>query len=413
MNILFLCNKSPYPAREGGPIAMNMMIEGVINAGHKVKVLAVNSNKYSVDISSIPEDYKAKTGIEFVQLDLRVKPFPAFLNLFSSRSLHIERFISPAFEIKLEEILKKENFDIVQFEMVHMSPYIGVVRKYSNAKLILRAHNIEHIIWERITKNTRNPFKKIYLTHLARTLKKYELSVINDFDGIIAITNNDALILQNAIAGRQERSIPGERRISAGQVISIPFGIDLSKFPAPDSEYSFPSLFSIGSMDWNPNSEGISWFLEKVWPEVHQKFPTLKYYIAGRNMPVWLMNKGCPNVVVVGEVDSSLKFMQSHAIMIVPLLSGSGIRIKIIEGMAAGKAIISTTIGAEGINCTNEQNIFLADQPSEFSVVISKVVENKNLCRQVGENARKLVEKEYQQKDLIRKMLAFYEKQGT
>jgi polysaccharide biosynthesis protein PslH len=413
MNILFLCNKSPYPAKEGGPIAMNMMIEGVINAGHKVKVLAVNSNKYSVDISSIPEDYKARTGIEFVQLDLRVKPFPAFLNLFSSRSLHIERFISPAFEKKLEEILKKEKFDIVQFEMIHMSPYIGVVRKCSKAKLILRAHNIEHIIWERIAKNTKDIFKKIYLIHLARTLKKYELSVINDFDGIIAITNNDALVFRDAIAGRQERLIPDERRISAGQVISIPFGIDLSKFPVSDSECDFPSLFSIGSMDWNPNSEGIYWFLEKVWPEVHQKFPTLKYYIAGRNMPEWLMNKDYPNVIVVGEVDSSLKFMQSMAIMIVPLLSGSGIRIKIIEGMAAGKAIISTTIGAEGINCINGQNIFLADQPSEFSDIISNVVENKNLCRQVGENARKLVEKEYQQKDLIRKMLAFYEKQGT
>ncbi len=420
MNILFLCNKSPYPAREGGPIAMNMMIEGVIHAGHRVKVLAVNSNKYSVAISSIPDDYKARTGIEFVQIDLRIKPFPALLNLFTSRSYHVERFISGSFKSRLTEILQKEKFDIIQFEMLYMSPYLDTVRKFSNAKAILRAHNVEHIIWERIAKNTRNPFKRFYLNHLSRTLKKYEFSVINKFDGIVAITENDAQIFRTVLASRKEISgsmskPPGtdERRTSVNQVITIPFGIDLSRFPDPLSEFEFPSLFSIGSMDWNPNIEGISWFLEKVWPQVNLKFPALHYYIAGRHIPEWLVNKNYPNVIVVGEVEDSLKFMHSKGIMIVPLLSGSGIRIKIIEGMAANKTIISTSIGAEGIHCTHEKNIFLADTPSDFIDSISKVVENRNLCQQIGENARKLVENEYQQKDLIEKLLGFYEKPGT
>ena len=411
MNILFLCNKSPYPAREGGPIAMSMMIDGFLQAGHKVKVLAVNSEKYSVELSAIPGEYRMKTGIEFVELDLRIKPIPAFLNLFTSKSYHVERFISADFKSRLEKILQKEEFDIVQFEMLFMSPYAETVRKYSNARLIYRAHNVEHIIWERIANNTKNPLRRFYLHHISGTLKAYEYSVIHDFDGIVAITENDAKFFREVIAGKKIRT--NDECMMPEQVITIPFGIDLSRFPETSTDFEFPSLFSIGSMDWSPNSEGISWFLEKVWPEAHKEFPSLKYYIAGRNMPEWLTNSRYPNVVIVGEVDDSLSFIHSKAIMVVPLLSGSGIRIKIIEAMAASKAIISTTIGAEGIRCTDGRNILLANQPSEFIDAISKVYADINLCKLLGKNARKLIEEEYQQKNLILKLLAFYEKPGT
>lgn len=413
MNILFLCNKSPYPAREGGPIAMNMMIEGFIQAGHRVKVLAMNSEKYSVEPSSIPEKYRTRTGIQFVMMDLRIKPWAAFLNLFTSHSYHVERFISGNFTSRLEEILQKEQYDIVQFEMLYMAPYLETVRKYSKARAIFRAHNVEHIIWERIENNTKNFVKRIYIRHLSRTLKKYELSVISGFDGIVAITEVDAQFFRNVIASNPKQSATGGNRISAEEIISIPFGIDLARFPKVISDFEFPSLFSIGSMDWNPNIEGICWFLEKVWPEAHQKFPTLKYYIAGRNMPEWLADKNYPNVTIVGEVPDAFQFMQTKAVMIVPLLSGSGIRIKIIEGMAAGKAIISTSVGAEGIRCTNGKNILLADHPSEFIEALSKITGDINLCRSIGENARRLAEEEYQEKNLIRKLISFYEKPGT
>lgn len=404
MNILFLCNKSPYPAKEGGPMAMNMMIEGVIREGHRVKVLAINSNKYTVDPSVIPEEYKKKTGIEFVEFDLRVKPIQAFINLFTGRSYHVERFISQKFSLRLKEILQNEKFDIVQFEMLYMAPYLDTVRKYSNAKAIYRAHNIEHRIWQRIAENTTNPIKRSYLNHLVRTLRNYELNVICDFDGIAAITETDAQFFRDVAEGK--------KNVNAN-IEAIPFGIDLSKFPADITKPEFPSIFSIGSMDWNPNIEGISWFLENVWPEVHQQFPDLNYFLAGRNMPQWLRDKGYPNVAVVGEVDDSVIFMRSKSVLLVPLLSGSGIRIKIIEGMAAGKAIISTHIGAEGINCTDGKNIILADTPAEFFTAISRIYSDESFCKKLGENARKLIEQEYQQQDLVRKMIVFYEKAGT
>jgi glycosyltransferase involved in cell wall biosynthesis len=405
MKILLLCNKSPYPTREGGPIAMNMIIEGLLHAGHSVKVLAVNSNKYNVDFNSIPEEYRKKTGIELVYVDLSIQPLAAFRNLFSSRSYHVERFISRNLENALIRILQAEKFDIVQFEMLYMSPYAKVVRKYSDAPIVLRTHNIEHLIWERVASSTKNPVKRAYLQHLVGKLKKYECSTVQQFDGIAAITDPDAAFFRSAECGKSETRKPVP-------VITIPFGIDPAQFPESNIEPEFPSLFSIGAMDWIPNLEGICWFLEKVWPEIHRKYPGLHYYIAGRHMPRWLGEKRFPNVEVVGEVEDASAFMQSKAILIVPLFSGSGIRIKIIEGMATGKPIISTTMGAEGIHYTRDENIFIADTPDEFVHCISSCIEDKSMCETVGRNARGLILREYNRDLIISKLLGFYQKVG-
>ena len=396
MNILLICNKSPYPPKEGGPIAMNTIVEGLVDSGHKTKVLAVNSFKYSVDINSIPDDYKEKTQIEGIFLDLRIKPLDAFLNLFTNKSYHVQRFISKEFEDKIIEILSKNKYDIIQLETLYIAPYIETIRKHSNAKVILRAHNIEHLIWDRITQTTKNSIKKFYLSHLSKTLKKYELEALDKFDGIAAITKTDAEFFK-----KTRTKTP---------IVDIPFGINLNKFQLSDAEYEFPSLFHIGSMNWMPNVEGIDWFLKKVWDLVNEKIPDLKFYLAGREMPDWLINNKKANVEVVGEVENAQDFINSKAIMIVPLFSGSGIRIKIIEGMALAKTIISTKLGAEGIHYENNKNILIANSPEEYVNQIEKCIKSKELCETIGVNARKLIEEEYDNKKIIGKLVDFYEK---
>jgi polysaccharide biosynthesis protein PslH len=399
MKILILCNKSPYPPKEGGPIAMNMIIEGLIDAGHQVKVLAVNSNKYHVDPTLIPEEYRAKTGIEFVDLDLRVTPLGAFLNLFSKKSYHVERFYSGKLKQKLIEILSGERFDVVQFEMLYMSPYLALVRKYSDARIVLRTHNVEHLIWERIAAITSNPVKKRYLGYLAGKLKTYEMSVINWFDGVAAITETDMEFFTG-----QGCTVP---------VTAIPFGINIRDYPVEKPTAHDRSLFSIGSMNWIPNQEGIRWFLDHAWNDIHMQYPKLKFYLAGREMPGWLINSNYPNVEVVGEVDDALAFIRSRGIMIVPLFSGSGIRIKIIEGMACGKPVISTTIGAEGIHYTAGENILIADQPCEFFEMVSACLDNDERCARIGQNARKLIEEQYNRDRIIERLTGFYQKIGA
>jgi len=192
MKVLIISNKSPYPPREGGPIAMNMIVEGLLEKGHEVKVLAVNSFKYNIREEDIPEEYRKKTGIELIDVDLRIKPLPAFLNLFTGRSYHVERFISSRFRQRLTEVLKGDRFDIVQMETIFVAPYLETVRIHSKARVVLRAHNIEHLIWARVSDSTSNPLKRWYLRHLATTLKRYEHKMLPRFDGIAAITEKDA-----------------------------------------------------------------------------------------------------------------------------------------------------------------------------------------------------------------------------
>jgi glycosyltransferase involved in cell wall biosynthesis len=400
MKILFLCNKSPWPAREGGPMAMNMLIEGLANAGHKVKVLAVNSFKYNINPADIPDDYRMRTNIEFIDVDLHVKPFNALLNLFTGKSYHVQRFISKKFNDLLIRILTNESYDVVQLETLFMCPYIETIRNHSEAKIILRAHNIEHLIWQRIAEETGNPLKKWYIRHLAHTLKKFEQDTVLKVDGILAITPPDAAYF-TGLAGRFAHH--------PVRVIDLPFGIDPSEYHLNSVGVEFPSLFSLGSMNWIPNQEGIKWFLHEVWPDVHRQFPALKYYLAGREMPEWMRLLKLPNVVVLGEIPDAREFLASKAIMIVPLFSGSGIRVKIIEGMAAGKTIISTSIGAEGIRYTHRENILIADAPCEFFEMISICATDKQVCDKIGQKARMLTGDEYDTGILIRKLIGFYE----
>lgn len=394
MNIFIVCNKSPFPPKEGGPIAMNAIITGLLEAGHTVKVLALNTNKYYTEPSDIPEDYRQKTNIEFVYVDLAIHPYKAFANFFSKRSYHVERFISEELNNKIEEILQKEKFDIIQFETLYISPYIETVRKNSDAKIILRAHNIEHLIWERVAFTCKQPLKRHYLWHLARTLKRFELNALHRFDGIAAITKNDALYFRNCG--------------TIAPVTDISFGLNLKHYPLDNSAAEFPSFFHIGAMNWIPNQEGIKWFLDNVWNKVVVLFPYLKFYIAGREMPGWLVNNNYPNVEVVGEVEDAVKFIQSKSIMIVPLFSGSGIRIKIIEGMALGKTIITTRIGAEGINCQNGEQILYAENAIDFVSTIKYCIENRADCDRIGNNARNLIEKKHDNTKIIQKLTDFY-----
>jgi glycosyltransferase involved in cell wall biosynthesis len=424
MRILFLCNKSPWPPKEGGPMAMNMLIEGMADAGHKVKVLAVNSYKYNISQSSIPVSYQEKTGIELIDVDLRPKPVDAFLNLFTDESYHVKRFNSASFRKRVIAALSANEYDVVQLETLFMCPYIPAIRAHSRARIVLRAHNIEHLIWQRISEETKNPVKKWYIGHLAGTLKNYEQKIIPSVDGILAITPTDATYFKGLIPEKMPNSSSVIRHSSSvigsaelrfapvrhpSFVIDLPFGLDPTKYRDDQRETEFPSLFSLGSMNWIPNHEGLRWFLDQVWPDVHRQFPALKYYIAGREMPGWMKALDLPNVVVLGEVEDASAFIASKAIMIVPLFSGSGIRVKIIEGMAAGKTIITTSIGAEGIEYTNRENILIADAPCEFFEMISLCVTDYEICKKIGKRAMALVETTYNSKNLLQKLLAFYQ----
>nr|WP_255530377.1 glycosyltransferase family 4 protein [Pedobacter sp. ASV12] len=168
-------------------------------------------------------------------------------------------------------------------------------------------------------------------------------------------------------------------------------------------------MFHLGAMDWRPNKEGLEWFLDEIWPDIETLSGELRFYIAGKNMQKQFFEYDSENLIVESEVFDAIEFMNSKAIMIVPLLSGSGMRVKIIEGMAMQKCIIATTMAAEGINCEPGKDILIADTPDEFYRSILQCITQPNRWREIGKNARKTVERDHEIYSNAKRMFEIYE----
>lgn len=395
MNILQLCVKVPYPPHDGGSIAMYNIQKAITENEASLKVLTFNTIKQLVDLNTLDEEYKKMTRIDGVYLDNRIKPFAAILNLFTGESYHIIRFVRRDFEEKLIEILEKEEFDVVQLESLYMVPYIETIRRFSGAKIVLRTHNIEHLIWQRLAGITANPLRRWYLNLLADRLRHYEMWALNRVDAIAALTREDEMQLQELGA-----RVP---------VHIAPIGVDLKNYPfQPMPEGNV--LFHLGAMDWLPNQEGIKWFIEEIWPKLSADMPAVKFKFAGKRMPPGFYKLKSEKIDISENVDSIEAYFADGKLMVVPLFSGSGMRVKIVEGMAFGKAIITTSIGLEGIPAIDGQEVIIANTPEEFIAKIKYALNHPESLKLIGENARKLVESKFNNRKIGAELLSFYEK---
>jgi glycosyltransferase involved in cell wall biosynthesis len=189
--------------------------------------------------------------------------------------------------------------------------------------------------------------------------------------------------------------------------VSVPFGLDPAEYvrPAPEGP---PIFFHLGSMDWMPNEEGVRWLLRAVWPRVMQAHPQARLHLAGNRMPKDMIRARVPGTTVTGRVPDAIGYMAGRHVMLVPLFSAGGMRVKIIEGMAMGKCVISTTVGAEGIHCTNGEDILLADSAAAFAEAIDRVIMDPQLAARIGGHGRRLVEREHTNAHTIHELVALY-----
>ncbi len=397
MRILQLCNKPPYPPIDGGSKAMHNLTRGLLDAGHEVKVLCISTPKQGLDMEGLPRDYAQRTRIEGVYVDTTVNIVDAFTDLITADNYNISRFFSPDMDIRLIRLLSEETYDIVQLESLFMTPYIPTIRRYSKARIVLRSHNLEHVIQDRIATGERNFLKRPYRRFLAKQLHQYEMAVLDRLDGVAAISPTDA----KHFADHGSRT----------PIASIPFGVDPGEYPYDRRPLpGEPVFFHLGSMDWWPNEEGVRWLLASVWPRVMRKRPSACLHLAGNKMPRDLMALDQQGVQVKGRVKNALTYMQARHVMVVPLFSAGGMRVKIIEGMALGKAIISTPIGAEGIAHTEGRNILIGRNVQEFVAHILTLLDDPARVDKLGAEARKLVEQQYSDARIVADLVAFYKR---
>jgi polysaccharide biosynthesis protein PslH len=368
MKIFLITRQFPYPLRDGESIAIQMMSKGLYHAGAGIDLLALNTAKHFFDYQGeLISELSHYRTIGTVYLDNRVKLFSALFNWFSQDSYHISRYQNDEVRSKIVSFLESQKYDIIQLEGLHLLPYITTIRRYSRAKIVYRAHNIESIIWQRILDQSRFGFKKYYLKDQVKRLRQFEQSATKNVDAICCVSEEDASYYKDHNV----------------KIKVAPIGIENIKQqnsqPVTDSSIGSRIGF-MGSMDWIPNREGLKWYLDRIHSQLIDGNESYELIIAGRKSEHFRDKFTAYNRVKwLGEIDDANAFWDSIDILIVPLFAGSGTRVKIIEAIARRKGVITTSIGIEGINYQNLDQVEVVDSISNWCEALKRVFQKPRL----------------------------------
>ena len=257
----------------------------------------------------------------------------------------------------------------------------------------MRSHNVEFAIWERVTAHTRSTLKRRYLHYLTQKLRRFEIEQLKNYDLLAPVSDYDLQVFK-ALG-------------YTGYHLMAPIGLDIEAYVAKSLEKNEATkLGFIGSLDWMPNQEGLQWFLQKVWPLLQSRFPSLVFDIAGRNAPHGFLQEKTPGVQFLGEVPNAADFVAAHAVSLAPLRSGSGLKVKVLEAMALGRVVLGTSIALEGIPAQDGRQVLLANTPEDFVRQVSLLLEKPELGTQLGAAARDLIRSAFDYRDVARKMIA-------
>ena len=397
MKLLVLTKKFPFPLKDGESLAIHGLTKSLSELGCEVSLLAMNTSKHFYEGTALPALMDHYREVRTVAINNDFSPIDAVSNLLRGTSYHISRFHQESYHEALADWLTEEQFDIVQLETLYLAPYVSTIRRLSEAQIVMRSHNVEHEIWERCCENISFAPKRWYLRHITRQLRDFERSQLNQYDLHLPITQRDRKNFER-LGGR-------------GRMHVLPIGLETQCGPPTFESYKRPpNLHFIGSLDWLPNLEGLNWFLHSVWPAIHERCPEIEFHVAGRNMPHSIRQLSMKNVIIHGEVDSSCAFVNTHSISVVPLLSGGGMRAKILEAMSLGRVIVTTSVGLEGIKARNRKDLFIADTPEQFVQVIEECVRRGRHLEGIGRNAYATFHRYYDRRVLAQDLLATYEK---
>ena len=398
MKILILANKLPYPPRDGGSITTLNMITGLRDSGNQLTCMALNTTKHSFPVEMIPAELSNTIRFYGIGCDSSIRPVRLLLNLLFSRKPYIaERFNVDEFRKRLSRLLSEEQFDVIQLEGPYLGHYLAVIRAGSPAVLSYRAHNVEHVIWKRKAASEKSLIRRWYFRNMASRLERFEKELAGKVDCVVSISHTDESFLKGLGCVKP--------------MITVPAGLSLSSYslsPIPPD----PALFFIGALDWLPNQEGLRWFISHVLDPLVKELPGVRLHVAGRNAPDRMKKELThPHITYHGEVEDARDFIRMHRVMIAPLFTGSGIRIKILESMALGRPVVTTPIGIEGIPARNNQEVMVADDPDSFKDQVISLIKESRVANEMARLGRKLIQENFDTFRLSTRLSQFFKEQ--
>jgi polysaccharide biosynthesis protein PslH len=312
--------------------------------------------------------------------------FADYLRLvFKAAPFAVSKFTHPEVQRLVADLIKNRKFDVAVCDFLSAS--LNFPQTLATPTVLFQ-HNVETALWQRLAKTESNPAKRIAYKLEASKMAKYERVTLRRFHHIIAVSEQDR---------QQMLAMDSSLSISV-----VPTGVDTTKYSAaPPSTADPPRIVFLGSMDWEPNIDAVAHFCRDIFPRVHTQFPSAIFQIVGRNPHPSVKQLASESVEVTGTVPSVAEYLHAATLVVVPLRIGGGTRLKIFEAMATGRAIVSTTIGAEGLAVQNGRDLILADNATAFAEAILLLLSDASL-RHTMEPAAARLAAQYDWSNIVR-----------
>jgi glycosyltransferase involved in cell wall biosynthesis len=375
MRVLWVNTNFLHPTTKGGQIR-TLEILRHLKRSHEIHYVAIvdpaypdapaKSNEYCAKAYPFRHAIPSKNSLAFAGQLLG--------SCFSDMPLAVSRFHSPGLGALLEDLIRKERFDRAVVDHLAPTSYFPDL-----GRSLFFQHNVETMLWRRHVEHAPDPVRRFFFRLQAERMFEYERRACRAAGHIVAVSAVDAAIM---------RKLFGVDRIS-----EIPTGVDTDYFAPPPSTPRGADLVFVGSMDWLPNIDGITWFVREVLPLIRARKPECSLAIVGRTPPpkIAALAGQLPNVIVTGTVPDVRPYFWGSSISIVPLRIGGGTRLKIYEAMAAKVPVVSTAVGAEGLQVNPPHDIRVADTPEDFASQCVELLESAALRAEMARNAWEMV----------------------
>jgi sugar transferase (PEP-CTERM/EpsH1 system associated) len=394
VDVLLLAPYAPYPPRFGGAVRVFHLIR-VLAREHRVTLLCFASAEERAALGPLHDICAAIHTVE-------PPPGQHWKRLYQLRSLLGRPYsyyvhYSPAMAATLERVLARQRFDLVQLEFGDVAPYYT---PSGPVPWVLDEHNVEYRLLERSWQQASSPLRRLYNRLEARKLKRDELAACRRADAVLTTSDVDRATLAPDVPGVPIRVVPN--------------GVDTSFFtPGDPAEIDPACVLFTGAIDYHPNTDGVRYFHAEILPRIQAAAPEAVFTVVGKDPPAHIQALAGPRVVVTGSVPDVRPWMRRGAVAVVPLRVGGGTRLKILEALATGRAVVSTSLGCEGIEITPGEDILIADTPADFADAVLRCLRDPGLRARLGRRGRALVERRYRWEAIGDGLSGFYRKLVT
>ncbi len=412
MQALFLTPQLPYPPRQGSALRNYYLIKGLAEAGISIDLLSFATAEQVADPASGGPLRQLCRRLELVAMPAPRSARTRLLTMLHGKSDMAARLAAPAYEAALLRLLDANHYDVIQVEGLEQAPYGLLALDHladaaNQPRLIFDEHNAEYLLQQRAyqsdIKRISTIAKGIYSYIQYRRLVAFERAVCHRADDVIAVSAADAA----AIARLDDRL--------AARITVIPNGVDSDEFaplanPIPSlADWPRDSLVFSGLMAYRPNEDGVVWFVRRAWPLIRAHKPGARFYIVGARPSgaVQALTRDS-GVVVTGEVEDVKPYISAATVYLVPLRVGGGVRLKLLQAMAMAKPIVTTSLGAEGVDLVAGRDVVVADDAASFAAATVRLLEDEQERARLAAAARQLA-LHYDWRNLLPLLTRLYE----